>query len=161
REHMQSRFTSLALLLILLGARTATAQQTGSVSGFILNVTGHTVSGASVRISGDPMPNTRTTVSSETGQYSFTQLLPGIYKVEAEQTGLGKLGATVEVQLGRDTQQDFVLGKQLSEVVSVTAPVVDVKKTEVNFNYKRQFTQNLPLDRSYLGLLQVVPGLAD
>ena len=52
---------------------------------------------------------------------------------------------------------------ELNEAVTVTAasPVVDVKSTEVSFNFKSDTLSALPLERTYRGMFQLVPGVAD
>src|SRR5262249_41078309 len=70
---------------------------------------------------------------------------------------------TAVVEIGRDTQVDVVLGLTISESLTVTAaqPVVDVRSTEVSFNFTSDTLNNLPLDRNYRGLFQLIPGVAD
>jgi len=159
---MKTKFLSAWLLLVLLPV-SALAQQTGSVSGIIVDRSGTPVAGATVKISGDPLPAGRTVVTPESGLYSFPSLLPGTYLVEVEKAGVGKTARGALVAVGRDTQTDVILGADVSETVTVSAatPVVDLSKTEVNFNYTRDFYQGLPLDRSYLGLLQMAAGVAE
>ena len=55
------------------------------------------------------------------------------------------------------------IGVTTSETLTVTAatPVVDVKSTEVNFNYKAAEIEALPLQKNYSGLFQLIPGVAD
>jgi hypothetical protein len=58
---------------------------------------------------------------------------------------------------------DVVLGLTIAETISVNAvqPVVDVRSTEVSVNFKSDALDNLPLDRTYRGLFQLMPGVAD
>jgi hypothetical protein len=151
------------LAVLLAFATPAFAQQTGTLSGAVVDNSGKVVAGATISLTGDVLPAPRTTVSSDSGLYAFLQLLPGNYTVTIEKSGVGKITRPAVVSLGRDTQVDVILGAQVSEAITVTAavPRIDVKSTEVSFNYKRDFIQDLPLDRSYLGLMQLIPGVAD
>jgi hypothetical protein len=65
--------------------------------------------------------------------------------------------------VGKDTQVDAVLGLTVSEELTVTAalPTVDIRSAEVNFNFGADTFSKLPLQRSYRGLSQLVPGIAD
>jgi hypothetical protein len=56
-----------------------------------------------------------------------------------------------------------VLGVQVREEITISAatPAVDLKSTEVNFNYPAEQIANLPLQRSYAGLFQLIPGVAE
>src|SRR6185369_7791015 len=85
----------------------------------------------------------------------------GKYTVEAELSGLGKASRAVEVLVDNDSQVDLSLKGGAESNVEVTAAAVDVKSTEVNFNYKKEEINNLPLQRTYSGLVQLVPGVAD
>ncbi len=149
--------------LLALTAVTAFAQQSGSVSGIIVDRSGSPVAGATVKISGDMLPAGRTVVTPESGLYSFPSLLPGTYLIEVEKAGVGSTARGALVAVGRDTQTDVILGGDVAETVTVTAatPDVDLSKTEVNFNYSREFFQGVPLDRSYSGLLQMAAGVAE
>jgi len=62
-----------------------------------------------------------------------------------------------------DAQVDLVLSPAATEEVTVVAesPAVDLKNTEVSFSYTSETTKNLPLARSYSGLFQLIPGVAD
>lgn len=148
---------------MLLSASLASAQETGSLSGTVLDVTGRPVVGATVRITGEAMPAERTMATSDKGTFGFL-LLPGEYVVDVEKTGVGKVSRRLVVEVARETRTDIVLGAIAAEPVSVTAlaqPDIDLKSTEVTFNYRRSVTQDLPLDRSYLGYLQLIPGVAE
>lgn len=162
---MNLRSAFWALVVSLAVAATATAQvTTGSVSGAVIDQTGAVLQGVTVRISGDNLPAGRTTTTSDAGLYNFQLLIPGKYTVEAEKPGLGKTSRPVEVQLGKDTQADITIGVSgVQEQLTVTAatPVVDTKSTEVAFNYQRDFIESIPLERTYRGLFQLIPGVAE
>ena len=160
---MKFKCLLFGLVLLFSGTTAAHAQETGTISGAVLDTGGRVVAGATVRLTSDVMPAARTTVTSESGLYAFLQLLPGTYTIEIDKTGVGKLSRAAVVSVGRDTQVDVILGAQVTEAVTVSAvqPRVDLRSSEVSFNYSREFMQQLPLERSYLGLLQIVPGIAD
>lgn len=159
---MRLTLTLLALAGCLLVPAISLAQQTGSVSGAIFARSGAPVAGATVKISGDPMPTAREALTTETGSFTFLLLLPGRYKVEVEKAGLGKTSRDVEVALDRNTQSDFILGSVTEQVnVSAALPSVDVKKTELNFNFTADQLQNLPIARNYSALFQLIPGVAE
>ena len=64
---------------------------------------------------------------------------------------------------GRDTQVDFILGLSLQEEVTVSAerPIVDIRSAEVGFNFRDDTLNSLPLERTYRGLFQLIPGVPD
>jgi Carboxypeptidase regulatory-like domain len=151
----------LLACLVLGAAGRAAPADTGSVSGSVVDASGAPVSEAVVTISSDSMPAGRTAKTGANGTFAFDYLLPGDYSVTVDKAGVGNARRAVIVQVGRDTHVDFIFG--LSEQLTVTAatPVVDVRSTEVSFNVKAETFSALPLERSYRGLLQLMPGVAD
>ena len=159
------RFISRILLsLVLLVAATAAwAQETGSISGNVSDSSGLGVPGASVKVSGPQLPAGRTVVTTGTGAYNFQRLIPGRYTVEAELQGLGKAAVTATVSVDRDTQVALKLVPRTTSEVIVTAPAVDVdkKSAEVGMSFTGNEIKQLPLARTYAGLLQLIPGAPD
>lgn len=139
------------------------AQTTGSISGVVFDQGGQVVEGATVRLTGEPLPGERAATTTAAGSYSFPLLLTGNYMLEVTKPGVGTAKRAVVVQIDVDTQVDIVLGLNLDETVQVSAaaPVVDLKTTEVNFNYDAAMIKELPLQRTYAGLFQLIPGVAE
>ena len=153
-----------AAVLAALGlAGSADAGETGSISGVVKDSQGGVLPGAVVRVSGPLLPAGRAAATSSTGRYLFPRLLPGVYKVEASLSGLGTAARQVRVSIDVDAQVELVLSPTATEELTVTAQAsaVDLKNTEVNFNYTRGDIEALPLERTYRGLFQLIPGVAD
>lgn len=139
------------------------AGETGSISGVVKDSQGGVLPGAAVKVSGPQLPAGRAVTTTQNGVYLFPRLLPGLYKVEASLSGMGQSAKEVRVSVDVDVQVELVLGPTVTEEVTVTAelPAVDSKSTEVNFNYTDDLIKTLPLERSYRGLFQLIPGVAD
>ena len=45
--------------------------------------------------------------------------------------------------------------------VTAATPRVDLRSTEVNFNFSKELIDQLPLQRTYAGLFQLIPGVAE
>ncbi|MBA3295446.1 MAG: TonB-dependent receptor [Acidobacteria bacterium] len=142
---------------------TMLAVELGSVSGAVFGPGGSLVADATVKISGEQMPAGRTIRTDESGMFQFQALLPGKYTLQVEKQGLGTASRAVEVEIDKDTQVDLVVGVEVKEDVTVSAasPIVDLKSSEVNFNYKAEEIAGLPLQRNYSGLFQLIPGVAE
>ena len=153
----------LTLALCVGAAAQVLAADTGSVSGAVFDQNGAPVVDATVRISGDRMPGGRTTQTDAQGSYTFLLLLPGKYTIEVEKPNIGRSTRPVEVQVDKDTQVELVIGVQVKEELTITAatPAVDLKSTEVNFNFKSETFETLPLERTYRGLFQLIPGVPE
>ncbi len=161
---MQLRRLIFAVMAIAaLTASPALAGDTGSVSGAVFGPGGSLVADATVKISGELMPAGRTVTTDENGMYRFQALLPGKSTVQVEKSGVGTTSRDVQVDLDKDTQVDLVIGVEVKEdvVVSAASPIVDLKSSEVNFNYKADQIAALPLQRNYSGLFQLIPGVAE
>ena len=141
----------------------AHAADTGTVSGAVFDQGGQPIADATVKISGEPLPAGRTVQSGANGLYQFQYLTPGEYVLEIQVPGVGQSRRAAVVEVGRDTQVDFILGVALQEEVTVSAASasVDVRSAEVAFNFKDDTLNSLPLERTYRGLFQLIPGVAD
>ena len=153
----------IALALCVGVAARLLAADTGSVSGAVFDQNGNPVADAIVRIVGERMPAGRTVRTDDHGVYNIPLLLPGTYTVDVEKASVGRSSRPVDVQVDKDTQVELVLGVQVKEEITISAatPAVDLKSTEVNFNYPAEQIANLPLQRTYSGLFQLIPGVAE
>ena len=154
----------LLVLFLLLGAAVpARASDTGTVSGTVFDPNGEPVTGAAVTITGALLPEGRMTTTGANGSYRFDYLLPGEYAIDVADAVLGTSRRMVAVEVGKDTQADLIVGVSLSEQLTVTAatPVVDVRSVEVSFNIQAETFNALPIERTYRGLFQLIPGVAD
>src|SRR5262245_36610805 len=90
---MQPRmFQTLAsCLLAALLAAPAAAQDTGAVSGTIVDNSGQVVPGATVTLTAERTAQTRTQVSGSRGEFAFRAVAPGSYTVKIELTGFCSL----------------------------------------------------------------------
>ena len=149
----------LAALFVALPVA-AWAADTGTISGTVFDPNGQPVSGAAVKASGANLPAGRTVVTGANGTFRFEYLLAGDYDVVIESGADGSAPRKAVVEVGKNTQVDFISGVGLNEQVTVTAvtPVVDVKSTEVSFNFKADALGFLPLERTYRGMFQLIPG---
>jgi hypothetical protein len=155
---------TISLVALFLPVVTALhAGEDGSISGVIKDSQGGVLPGVTVRVSGPQLPGGREAVTTHNGAYVFPRLIPGAYRVEATMAGLGKAAREVHVSVDVDAQVDLVLSPTVTEEVTVTteAPAVDLKSTEVNFNFTSELMRNLPLPRSYTGLFELIPGVPE
>jgi hypothetical protein len=157
------RRAAAVFLGVAMQAIPAFAGETGSVSGVVRDSQGGVLPGVAVKVSGPQMPGGREAHTTGSGSYNFEGLIPGVYRVEAELSGMGTAVREVRVSVDVDAQVDLTLSPTLSEEVTVSAeaPAIDLKSTEVNFNFTSQAIARLPLERSYRGLFQLVPGVAE
>jgi hypothetical protein len=160
-KQMRTILGILLAVALVAFATTAFAGETGSISGVIKDGTGAPVPGATVTITGAQAP--RNTVSGPGGAFRFPVLLPGNYVVTAELKGLGTASQKVLVTVDNDSQLSLVLIQTAKAEIVVTGAVteIDKKASEVNFNYGDKVIKDLPITRTYQGLLKMVPGAAN
>jgi hypothetical protein len=150
----------LLALLLVVSAATVYAGETGSVSGVVRDGTGQAVPGATVSIAGAQAP--RSTVTGTNGGFRFSTLLPGNYTVTAELKGLGVASQRILVLVDNDAQLtlSLVATARAEVVVTGVSSEIDKKSSEVNFNFTSTVIRDLPVGRTYEGLLKLVPGAA-
>jgi hypothetical protein len=156
--------TILWLLVLFLTAGTAfAAETTGSISGVVRAEDGSPLTGVTVQVSGPALPAGRSQATEDDGAFNFQRLPPGNYQVVADLPGLGNMRREAVVAVDKDTQLDLTLSATMSEEITVQAvvPVIDLKSSEVQVNFTQEAIEDLPLTRSYKGLFQLAPGVAE
>jgi hypothetical protein len=135
----------------------------GSINGRITDSTGAGLPGVTVTATNLDTGLTRNRVTENTGDYTFTLLPPGRYRVDAELAGLGKAASpTLTVLLGNSTRADVKLAPQVSETITVTAgaPVIDTQRSGLAASVTNQQIENLPLlGRDFRSLAALTPGV--
>jgi len=61
---------------------------TGNISGTVIDPSGDVLQGAHVTLNGPSRSDTHTTVSGNDGQFSFSGLPPGVYKIAVTGSGM-------------------------------------------------------------------------
>jgi len=140
---------------------------TGSISGNVSDPSGSAVAGVPVKVTNISTNQVRQATTEANGDFVFTQLLPGTFRLEVSAKGFKRyeqnsivLTATervvvkrVELQLGEITQT--------IEVQAETARL-QTQSAERSGLISQEQLQNVPLKgRDYLGLVKLIPGVID
>jgi hypothetical protein len=152
-------FLGLALLLALAPGIYAQVA-TGNIYGTVTDESGAVLPGANVALSGDL--GTRSTTSSNQGDFRFLNLDRGRYKVTVSLAGFSTVNREVNVVTGENVTLDFGLKvAQVAETVTVTAEaaLVDLKKRGTSTTMTTEELQNMPNARDPWGVLKSVPGV--
>ena len=97
---MLTRLGCLVLAVCWLGTATfASAQETGSISGYIFDAAGTAVTGVTITVTGAQLPGARTVTTNDSGFFQVPILLPGSYTVRASKAGVGDSQRTVVVEV--------------------------------------------------------------
>ncbi len=157
-----------AMWLSLVFAATMCGQGlTGTISGSVTDPSGAAIPGADVSLVNVETSQTRQTKTDNSGDFVFTQILPGNFRLIVTAKGFKRLEKT---GLVLSATERLVVGTmalevgELTQTVEVTAEVarLQTQSAERSGLISTEQTQNIPLKgRDYLGLLKILPGVVD
>jgi outer membrane receptor for ferrienterochelin and colicin len=159
-----TRSAALYALCLFIVAGAAFAQGTsGNLVGTVMTG-GSALPGVTVTISSAALQGTRTTVTGETGGYSFPGLPPGDYSVAFDLSGMQPIIKKVRVNLAQTTRTDAELKPAtVTEAITVTATApAALETTEVSTNFTSDTIAELPtLNRTVATAALLAPGVND
>jgi len=154
-----------AFVLCLFWAFSAHAQDTGTVSGTVIDAQGAAVPGATLTLTEEKTGTSRTLVSDARGEFVFRSVIPGTYTVRVELTGFRSferrnnvLSASGALDLGR-IKLDV---GNLTEVVTVEATGTHVETKNSDYTgllTASQISQIQTKGRDVMSLLRLLPGV--
>ncbi|MEZ5419395.1 MAG: TonB-dependent receptor [Vicinamibacterales bacterium] len=159
------------LLAVALAAVTATsafaqgggASSTGTIQGRVSDAQGAVLPGVTVTATSPAALGAQTAVTSETGNYRFPALPPGVYTVTYELAGFNTVRREgIQLSLGFTANVNVELAlATLQETVTVTgeSPVIDTSATRVQQNFKTEQLMSIPNGRDMWSLLAVTPSV--
>jgi hypothetical protein len=165
RTRVVSGFSALLIAVIFAASAFAQSGTTG-VSGIVTDQTGAVVPGATVNLTNVATGLTRSTVTNDSGRYSFSSIQPATYKLEVTASGF-KTAVNNEVSALVDSPVEVNVGLEpgdVSVIVDVTTGTIDsvVNTTDGSLGntfVPEQITQ-LPTDlRRVNDLLSLQPGV--
>jgi hypothetical protein len=137
----------------------------GTIVGNVQDEKGAVVPGATVTITNKETGQTRETMTNESGDYSFPNLLPGVYDIKITKQGFATFTKTdLSVSTNNITRVDAPMKVgSVTDVVSVAAEAT-ILQTETasvrgEFSSKEILTASLNIYRNYQALLNIVPGV--
>jgi hypothetical protein len=137
----------------------------GTITGNITDSTGAVVSGATVTVKDVGTGATYNATTSDSGNFTVSQLPIGTYEVRVKQTGFKEFVSTgVEVHTSTSTEVNAQLSLgAASETVTVEASDVQVQTTSGEVGNVIEGTQvrELPLNgENFMGLVTLTPGVS-
>ena len=160
--------TVAALLSTFVFAPLARGQGlTGSISGTVTDPSGSAIPDADVTVTNVATSQTRQTKSDASGDFVFTQLLPGTFRVVVSAQGFKRyeednviVSSTERVVLKRIELQVGDVTQTIE--VKAEAARLQTQSAERSGLISLDQTQSVPLKgRDYLGLLKLLPGVID
>jgi hypothetical protein len=147
---------------LLLPAGPALAQQTGAISGKVVDSSGGVLPGVTVEARSALLPAPRATTTEGDGTYRLQALPPGNYTLTFVLQGLQNVTRQAQVQLGLDTVVDATLGVQaLTESVDVTATVSLIERdtASIKSGVSNEQIMALPVGQDYRDLVKLIPAV--
>ncbi|MBA3439086.1 MAG: TonB-dependent receptor [Pyrinomonadaceae bacterium] len=167
KRRFSSHLTLLALAVSLVGfmAGITRAQAVkGTLLGTITDTAGAAAPGATITITETRTNISSTTTANQSGNYVFSNIQDGLYRVEATLSGFKKvIQDSVEVKVNTTVRVDLALEVgQLTETVTVAAEtaLLQTDRADTGRIIESRQVAELPLgfNRNFQGLLITVPG---
>ena len=146
----------LLVILVFGWAGNASAQNTASLSGTVLDPHGQAIRGAKVTLTSRTTGAERESTADEDGRYVFVSLAPGAYKlsVDAGANFAVYASESVTVRVGENATFDPRLAlKGVQQTVTVTTETANIEttKTEVSNTIDTRRIDGLPINgRNYI-----------
>lgn len=153
---------SLLVVMFLFAVSVKGQVTTADITGTVADSTGKVVPGATVTITNVGTGATRTTTSNESGEYTITELAPGMYTVTVEAQSFSKsVLKDLELNVGsRRTINIELKPGQISEVVEVSSEgaLIETTRSDLDQTITPKEIENLPLlNRTFAGLSVIAP----
>ncbi len=157
---------AIPLILILLVATVAYAQNKGRIVGTVTTVDGAAIEGAKVTLTSDAMlGHTQETLTNDKGYFRFTLLPVGTYDIKfekneykaVEQTGF-ELGFDATIVVNRAME---IGAFEEVIVISGEAPLVDKTSSGISDKLDTEFLQNVPNTRNIWNLPNLTAGFTN
>jgi hypothetical protein len=148
--------------IVLLFATPAFAQQTGSISGRVIDSSGGLLPGVTVEAQSKVLPTPRTTSSAANGEFRLPALPPGDYTLTFTLSGMQTVTRQALVQLQQDTVVEATLSVgPLAESVDVvaTATLIDRNSATLKSGVSNEQIMAMPVGQEYRDLLKLIPGV--
>jgi len=144
--------------LFLMMSSSGRAQTAGAVSGHVSDPTGAVIPDAAVSLRNIETGGARSTVTTGSGDYTFTEVPPGSYKIEIKHKGFkAATSSDFQVSVQQSLRQNFTLEiGQVTESITITATgaLLQVDNASLGTVVENESINELPLNgRNYLSLV--------
>jgi len=149
-------------VLLLLFTTLATAQGTGDIVGRVTDTSGAVLPAVTVTATNDATKISRTTITSETGDYTFTLLPIGRYMVKIELQGFQTVNSQVDLATGDRARVDVGMSiGTVAETLTVIgeSPLLQTDTATVGVLINEKTVQDAPIPgRNIIRMVQLIPG---
>jgi hypothetical protein len=158
-------FLGLVLVWSFFIANVVAQNYRGTIRGRITDPTGQVVAGVQVNLIHEETNSLRTATTSSAGEYTFSLLRPGAYRLEVEQASINnRYVHKLNLPVNQDLRVDIAFsGSTHRETIEIIEPLTPLKKDGASLGAVIDNNQvtGLPLDgRNFLELSLLTPGAA-
>jgi hypothetical protein len=153
------------LALFLISGAAASAQTVyGSIVGNVADSSGSPIPAANVKLTNLGTNELKPAQTDPNGNYTFVNLLPGIYSITVEKDGFNKLfRQPIEIQVNSAIRVDLALQiGDIKQTVNVTAetPFLQTQNATIGTEVEGRQVEDLALNgRNVLNLIELAPGV--
>ena len=149
---------TILLIIALSSAALVSAQTFGGIAGHVADATGAVIPDVNVTLTNVGTGGIRTTLTTASGDYAFTAVPVGVYKIQAAHSGFKTAASNnVTLQIQQAMRLDFTLevGAVTDSVeVSATSSLLQAENATIGTVVENKAVNELPLNgRNYLGLV--------
>ena len=159
------RSTYMAVLTLAVLGEVQAQSVTGQISGTVTDQGGSVIAGSSVRLTHDLSKQVRSFSTDGSGNFLFTNLVPGDYSVHIEHAGFkgyDQRGISVSAEERVALHEIRLTVGEVSSTVEVVANTarVSTETSDRSILIDRQQIEDTPISgRDYLGVLRSLPGV--
>ena len=156
-------WTVLILAVACLTPGLSAQTDTGRVTGSVVDASGALIPGAGITLSNVDTGVVQNAVAGTDGNFNFSAVPRGNYKVQATSAGFSTSAQTFKLEVSQVQQINFQLAAgSTNTVVDVTsaAPVVDTSTSSTGLVVEGKQVTDLPLNgRNFINLAKLTPGV--
>src|ERR1019366_5177817 len=166
RRTATQMFGLMFLLLLLASGAIGWSQATQQFTGQVADRTAAVIPGAEVVVHNKATGVDTKTVTTSTGAYTVSYLIPGVYDITVSKEGFSTAKKTdIQLNVAQTSTIDFTLEVgAASQIVTVNASnaQVELSKSDIGEIIDNERVTEMPLDsRTPFGLFDLSPGTHD
>lgn len=158
---VRTLWTALGCALLLALPAFSQGNPTGKLTGRVISE-GQPLPGVSVTATSPALQGSRTTVTSNNGDYNFPSLPPGEYTITFELAGLDTVTKTARLSAAQTTELDTEMAvSRLSEEIVVTGNLETISQgSQTAATYTKTLVDELPVGRTVSEIVNLAPGVS-
>src|SRR5262249_2947636 len=159
-------FTLSVFLIITISAFAQADVSSAALKGTVSDAQGAAVVGAVVSVKDRDQGAIRTATTDSNGEFQVRLVRPGIHEITIEARGFSQyLIKDVQLTVGQTASYDIkleVAGVKTEVVVTTSAPLIEVERTQQANPIERRQVENLPnVGRDFTSYVYTLPGVSN